>query len=296
MRLGYIRAGFLLLAISPNALAQKKSKAHLAPSNSIPPATLESIIESVRPPIVQIVVNFEYRTQERTDPLPGSSSGTGFIVDGAGHIATAGHVVSLEMLRLLLKQQFASTNQHLIEGIIRIKRIQVIFPVPSVESDSNGNKIYGNNDASNATVLAEDDAIDVAVLACDRNPLTLSSGFIFNGKPLRPLAQVPKLQTTPPHDGDMISVSGFPLNIPVLVTNTGWIASAFFMDERGRSLYLGDISVNHGNSGGPAYNDADGSIIGCVTEYRPAPEGNSRLTVIVPIQRILDLLATVKAN
>jgi S1-C subfamily serine protease len=95
----------------------------------------------------------------------------------------------------------------------------------------------------------------------------------------------------------MISVSGFPLDIPVLVTNTGWVASAFYIDERRRSLYLADISINHGNSGGPAYNDVDGRVIGVVTDYRTAPEGdNSRLAVIVPIQRVLELLTTVKAN
>ena len=42
--------------------------------------------------------------------------------------------------------------------------------------------------------------------------------------------------------------------------------------------------------------DVDGRVIGVVTEFRPAPEGNSHLTVIVPIQRVLDLLTAVKAN
>jgi S1-C subfamily serine protease len=88
----------------------------------------------------------------------------------------------------------------------------------------------------------------------------------------------------------MISVSGFPLEIPVLVTTTGWLATRLFIDEKQRFLYLADVQVNHGNSGGPAYRDSDGAVIGLVVEYRPAPEGNSRLTVIVPIRRVLDLL------
>ena len=65
----------------------------------------------------------------------------------------------------------------------------------------------------------------------------------------------------------------------------------FFLDEKGRPLYLGSILTNHGNSGGPVYSDTDGGVLGIVVEYRPAPEGNSGLTVIVPIKRVLDLLA-----
>ena len=115
--------------------------------------------------------------------------------------------------------------------------------------------------------------------------------------PIRPLAQVAKLQTAPSHEGDMISVSGFPLSIPVLVTTTGFIASSFYKDKRERAVYLADLSVNQGNSGAPAYNDTDGSVIGCVTDSIATAEGaNSGLVDIVPVQRILDLLSQAKAD
>jgi hypothetical protein len=259
-----------------------------------PAATLPSIIERVRPSIVRIIANSEFHVQGIATTLSGSESGTGFIVDSNGHIATAAHVVSPQAILGHLTQLYASRNQRIVTGSVRISRTEIYLPAPS--GKINTNTFYDVNDIITASVIAEDDSVDVAVLVGARNPLTLSSGVVIGGKPLRPPAQVPRLQTTPPHDGDMILVSGFPLNIPVLVTNTGWIATAFFIDERQRSLYLGDIQVNHGNSGGPAYSASDGGIIGCVTEYRPAPEGNSRLTVIVPVQRILDLLSTVKPN
>lgn len=272
--------------ISTEAGAQQKSA---APRSA---GSLSSIIERVRPSIVRILVMVDYRVQESTDTFKATASGTGFIVDTAGHIATAGHVVSLPAITRDLRGMLAGKNQHLIESAVHRTEIQVRLPARSIQKDANGNTFYNVNDILDARVVADDDTVDIAVLACDRNPLTLPGSVILRGKPLRAPARVPILQTHPPDDGNMISVSGFPLDIPVLVTNTGWIASGFFKDERGRALYLGDISVNHCNSGGPVYNDSDGTIIGVVTEYRPAPEGNSRLTVIVPIQRVLDLLVT----
>jgi S1-C subfamily serine protease len=291
----------LLLLTAGCAVGQSQTQQPASPPPPIQPPSLESIIERVRPSIVRVVVTYEFRVKEHPEMLFGGvQSGTGFIFDSDGHIATAGHVVSLAILRGYLEQSLANAkeSQHLTDDSVRITRIQVLLPVPS--GTTSIGTLYDVNRSLNASVLAEDDAIDVAVLAGDANPLALAptvaivggtGSFQTMGTP-----KVARLQTTPPHDGDMISVSGFPLNIPVLVTNTGFIATAFFIDERGRSLYLGDISVNHGNSGGPAYSDKDGSVIGCVTEYRPAPEGNSRLTVIVPIQRVLDLLTRVKQN
>jgi S1-C subfamily serine protease len=276
--------------------AQDKPQEHLPKPAPTPTPTLESIIERVRPSIVQIVVNIEFRIQEKPDKIPAHVNGSGFIVDSAGHIATAGHVVNAALIHEFFKKLVASSGQNLIDDTFRITTIEIKLPAPSGLS-SNGNLFYDYTDALSGTVLAQDDTIDVAVLLCNRNPLTLPSGATNNGRPVRPLAEVPNIQTNPPHDGDMISVSGFPLDIPVLVTNTGWIASVFYMDERKKFLYLGDISVNQGNSGGPAYSDVDGRIIGVVTAYRNAPEGgNSRLAVIVPIQGVLDLLKTVKTN
>ena len=57
-------------------------------------------------------------------------------------------------------------------------------------------------------------------------------------------------------------------------------------------FYLGDMHTNHGDSGGPVFQNGDGQIIGFVDAYAIATEGgNSGLTAIVPIRSVLQLLA-----
>ncbi|MGI8958465.1 MAG: S1 family peptidase [Bryobacteraceae bacterium] len=164
----------------------------------------------------------------------------------------------------------------------------VLFAAPSERTGTRGS-VYGNFVDLDASVVDEDDNADVAVLSVGENVLRPNAfRGEFNG--IGPLPKLPRFHLGSPREGEMISVSGFPLSIPVIVTTTGWLATRLFIDERQRFLYLGDVQVNHGNSGGPAYLDSDGAVIGLVVQYRPAPEGNSRLTVIVPIRCAFDLL------
>jgi S1-C subfamily serine protease len=260
---------------------------------AVAPLSLGDIIEQVRPSIVSVKTTYQFHTTENPQvSIVFWGTGTGFIVDPDGDIATAGHVVGMTDAKAEAdKMAISRGNQHLDEGSLIRTAIMITFPAPSVEEEQGG-EFYGNSAGLPATIIAEDDMVDIAVLRCSRNPINFDVGqiFVINGKSMAPPITAAKLQTSKPRDGDMISVSGFPLGIPVLVTNTGWIASAFFKDEKNRSLYLGSILVNHGNSGGPAYNDTDGAVIGVVVEYRQAPEGNSGITVIVPIKRVIDLI------
>jgi S1-C subfamily serine protease len=104
----------------------------------------------------------------------------------------------------------------------------------------------------------------------------------------------PRKHRLSPRAGDLISVSGFPsvngfaAGIPSLVTNGGIVSSNSFKDERGRWVYLADLHSNHGDSGGPVFNDQTGEVIGFVDGYYPATNGeNSGLTVVIPINQIL---------
>jgi S1-C subfamily serine protease len=81
-----------------------------------------------------------------------------------------------------------------------------------------------------------------------------------------------------------------------LTTNSGYVANHFSVDTRGRSVILGDVRINHGNSGGPAYSDKDGKIIGYAVEYKLAQEGgNSGLAVIIPAHEIATALEDVSS-
>ncbi|NIV76384.1 MAG: hypothetical protein GWN37_16565 [Gammaproteobacteria bacterium] len=115
--------------------------------------------------------------------------------------------------------------------------------------------------------------------------------------------------------------SGYPLNRPVLISNSGIVASSwdfdvaetpipnappgFSMPDVG-DVYLADIEVNPRNSGGPVYLVDDASTIGVCVATQQAPvmdergehwkiEGrsltySSGLTVVVPSRYVTQLL------
>jgi S1-C subfamily serine protease len=141
--------------------------------------------------------------------------------------------------------------------------------------------------------LKEDRRLDVAFLISDGN-LMFVPAVQIGRKSVVPPRAVPQFQETPPRPGDAISVSGFPAvsgfeaGIPGLTTNTGIVSNAFFMDERGRSVYLADLHSNHGDSGGPVFDNTTGRILGFVEGYYSATNGeNSGLTLVIPIRQIL---------
>ena len=63
------------------------------------------------------------------------------------------------------------------------------------------------------------------------------------------------------------------------------------MSRLGRWVYLADLHANHGDGGGPVFNNETGEVIGFVDAYYPAMNGeNSGLTVVIPIRQILKTL------
>jgi hypothetical protein len=146
-------------------------------------------------------------------------------------------------------------------------------------------------------LFKEDHARDIAILKCEANLLTRESGMILNGKRVVEKRTLPDFQTAAPREGESVSVSGFPAvmgfesGIPGLTTNTGTVANPYFLEENEQAVYLIDMRVNHGDSGGLVYRNADGKVIGFVDAYRNATTGeNSGLTVVVPINQVLALL------
>jgi S1-C subfamily serine protease len=141
----------------------------------------------------------------------------------------------------------------------------------------------------------------------------------IGGEPLLPLHGRSSLRAERPRDGEAIAVSGYPLGEPVLVTNTGVVASSWSvaLDEvphpslpgvtspELRDVYLADVQTNPGNSGGPVYSAADGSIIGVLVAGRLtnvlaggepvlADElpvvADAGLSIVVPIKYAVEML------
>lgn len=263
--------------------------------------SLPETIDLVRPSIVQFSVR---------NPQTGDSQtfGSGFIIDEAGHVATAAHVVE-------------DANQMVQRGF----EVTLGLAYPNLD---NGNLTMVNNFYHlRATVLEMDTDHDVALLKMDPNPFEnppISLIQIGDEPGIVPLYKKCSIAAARPRDGESIAVSGYPLNSVTLVTTAGYLASAWETQVSDVSdgsrlrdsldVYLADISVNPGNSGGPVYRVADGTVIGVCTAYRFAPllyadkKGgqvtleerpvgiNAGLCVVSPIRHITHLLEQLESQ
>lgn len=275
-------------AASPGKLPARKPIGSLLPD----------IIDLIRPSLVRVAVRVKYDVQRDDVPgtppisVEGESTGTGFIINDQGCVATAAHVVDTGILEQAFRDKLNGQPAHIVPGSFRRTRLEVL--IPGISSRHFGNMdadIYNVSYLVKVSSLRTDVSQDIALLRTTPSVLKAPHPvMIVGGLGSDVPARVPKLVLNAPRDGEMIGMSGFPLGIPVLTTNVGWIATAYFRDERQRSLYLGALLINHGDSGGPVYLATSGGIIGMATEYRPAPEGNSGLTVIVPVDAFLTLL------
>jgi S1-C subfamily serine protease len=260
------------------------------------PRPLADVVDQVDRSVVRVVARFtgQARTQDGTVQTVGwTGAGTGFILDAQARVVTAGHIVNLEMNRAAFEKALAT--QQLVPVPDSFRPVDVIVSAPplNIEQDQHGNEFSNVNAMHRAGVVKEDSQLDIALLASDPGLLTRPD-FIIDGRSLTPLRTVPIFQGNAPRPGDSISVSGFPAvsgfaaGIPSLVTNGGIVSSTSFRDERGRWVYLADLHANHGDSGGPVFNNETGEVIGFVDAYYPATNGeNSGLTVVIPIRQIL---------
>lgn len=241
---------------------------------------LPDTIDRVRPSIVRV----------RSE----CGNGTAFLVSKEGFALTAAHMVACRGVSLAGQ------------------RVEIGLPL--VYSVTDQTQERGNFTFIDADVIEHEDGHDVALLKLSRNPFReeIQSGYTLEGKPLplMPLG-VALLSTRTLREGEPVAVSGFPFISSVLITNAGIIAStrmAHYFDARGEGVhvrvtsdfYFADMTVNHGNSGGPVY-DASSEVIGIVSAFKVAElerfvsgawqqtrgEGaygyNARLAVIVPI-------------
>jgi S1-C subfamily serine protease len=281
------------------------------------PMNLPMAIEYIRPAVVQILIKVQPPPDQAggiqlpARPLQ-APLGTGFLASAEGYVVTARHVV--EDFR-----NIQAAGQ---------KTLMVGLALPNLENFKSGGatmSIRGSFVLVGCEVIDEDSRHDLALLRLARNP--------FRGE-IRPLNMggatpidiphdVARFSSTRPQDGESIAVSGYPLNVAVLVTTSGNVASswpadvqelpvpgapAWFTKTDIADSYLADMHVNPGNSGGPVYSVTYGTVIGvCVgfdlapvlyTDggHEPATAGNrpisynSGLSVVVPIHYVVDLL------
>lgn len=266
---------------------------------------LQDAIEVIRPSVVQFSVRVKGNNKSQ-------QFGSGFIINIQGHIATCAHVV--QQAELLINAGHD---------------VSIGLAYPNIENTTvgGGGSLTMKNCFHHvgATLLKADQANDVALLKMNPNPFETSFVPIIqtpDGDGPVPLYKECSTSTSRPRDGDSVAVSGYPLNSPTLITTAGNLASGWATTDRqvtdnGKNtvvqsdVYLADISVNPGNSGGPVCRIEDGNVIGVCTAYQNAPlmfmdqTGgqakvedrpvgiNSGLCVVTPINCVLDLVESI---
>ena len=215
--------------------------------------------------------------------------GTAFAISDDGYLVTALHVVQAA-------DKYKDSGAKMMYGFGGA-------PVDTPQIKMQGNFTYVPGD-----VVSKDEKNDIAIIKLGVKKLSdINSGIVIEGFSVPEI--VPKtctLDTRRPLNGEEIAISGYPLREPSLVTTWGHIASNWTLaDEKNGDKverYLGDITANPGNSGGPVYLAKSGKVVGvCVagklTETidklgNPAElMQTTGLTYIVPAQAVIDLLS-----
>jgi len=269
---------------------------------------LASALQRIRSITVQVTAEIGYSSAG--NPIRrGSKSvvlGSGFLVDTAHHVVTARHVVeAAEKARENLLNAPAGR-----EGPIDPQSVSVGlfvgFASEQVVDWERENFSLGNFTMVPATFLKFNPTADVAVLQILEVPQ--HSGFSLQGREHRISQPVlPRFDERLAEEGEAIGVSGFPLEVPSLVTTFGRIGARYALANNAL-VQLGSVQVNPGNSGGPVYRLQDGAVIGIAIGYWqapaqvlvPLPSGqtvagsapmNSGLAAITPIRYALELLS-----
>jgi S1-C subfamily serine protease len=179
-------------------------------------------------------------------PPGGTSEGSGFIVNNLGFVVTARHIIP--------------------PG----GQIAVLVQIPA----SDRVRFYEDFAFSIATLIAEDDRHDIAVVRMERNPFqqTLTVWHTPSTE-FRVQVGVATIDGARVRDGDGIFMPGYPLDRASLTTTTGIIAGSDpFLDQTDpeRSTlddnYVADIVGNLGNSGGPVFSISGAAVIGIQTD------------------------------
>jgi len=233
-------------------------------------------------------------------------AGSGFFVSYEGHVITALHVI--EGMEKTLSS---------VKG--KEKKMYVNVPLPPLEDVVNKNLVLGTFIPLDFDIVDRDEAHDIALLKLKTNPFTREfmerskKQVVIGGKSQAFVGRPVSFNARRPGDGSHIAVSGFPLGEASLITNSGFVATSWATyknpskpKNREFNVYLGDVQVNFGNSGGSVYLVEDGSVIGMCVAHKLTPAAvkpfgfdirtNSGLTIIVPAKHVVEMLKKNSVN
>lgn len=277
------------------------------------PSALTDAIKLVSPSIVRISYDMD-QFPEETQRAVGTlfligPAGTGFIVNSEGYVVTALHVLSF----------FDQLSDGIPVGGRKypVGRNRLLIELPLPNTDTKSLSIRGSFSMVPFTVVDTDPMHDLVLLKPQWQLFAPWAGK----------EHAASFSVARPEDGTCIAVSGYPLGKQVMVTTSGAVASSWDYEERqqpipGRpgillpetkDIFLVDMHVNHGNSGGPVYRVDTGAVIGVADAYalednvmlaplsggKPDPAydqsgralmTNAGLGVVVPARYVVELL------
>jgi S1-C subfamily serine protease len=240
------------------------------------------------------VVRIECSEHPKETPF---NVGTGFFAGNDGSVITVRHLIDA-CAKYVGSSVLAHHNE---EGFLRVG-----VPFPVVESSNLS--VDPQFDVYDADVVDEDPAHDLALIRPARNLISSNSSAV--ALPREPLRTAVALFSQRPDEGLSVATSGYPFGSDALITTFGYIASSWessgafgliVPEPQDADLYLGDFTVNAGNSGGPVYSTSDARVVGICEGYRDASvflgsksptdlTYNSGLSVIIPAKYIDELL------
>jgi S1-C subfamily serine protease len=257
---------------------------------------LRPALDAIRPAVVQITVTAEGLSKRAVAKLGGHGTvfsrpvGTGFFVGSSGAVVTANHVLDGVPEWEARCRAEGATWVHVGVGVAHL-----------MVGARRGTFTVGSYD-----IVATDALHDLAVLRLRKNPFSGELRGKLGDEWVPLVCDAARLQVERPEDGLPVACSGYPLQSFVLVTNAGIVASSWSVDLKQLSLtapedvpdiYLADMQINGGNSGGPVYSALNSAVIGVAVASRVAPVAGGRgmgqdagLALVVPSKYIVDLL------
>ena len=223
------------------------------------PLTLPDSIRVVTPAVVSIECVFDRLPKETQEVLDAVfyrwACGSGFIVDEAGYVVTALHVI---------KDFEKTTTIPVREGQLTIHR--PLGPgrlVAGIAWHMDTEHIQARESTYDlqVSVVDRDEPHDIALLKMVRSPLLRRGNHAMIVGPKwslkAPISGVASFDAERPREGEPVAVSGHPLGELAVTTNAGSIASSWstttYSPRESFDSYVMDMRVNSGDSGAPVF-------------------------------------------
>ena len=224
--------------------------------------TLPEAIKLVTPWVVQIAYDMdefpEVTNEALGRPFMIGPAGTGFVVNNDGYVITALHVLHF----------FDAVHGiPMPDGrVLPMGRNRLMIGIAVPNTDTGPLISRASFTLYQFSVVDKDDTHDLALLKPDQQ--------------LTAFGRPPIFRVSRPEDGQRVAVSGYPVKENVMITTSGTVASSWGFNTSQQLLpngtkipkledvFLVDMHVNHGNSGGPVYLVDTGAVIGVAEAYR----------------------------